>query len=88
MAWSGGRRAMREQGRSSTGTASLPRQSVAYECTGAAGERQEHLDAIISVAGAGQRIRLFRGLHILSIKWATGDLPEECRFLLNTQLIF
>ena len=24
----------------------------------------------------------------VAIKWATGDLPEECRFLLNTQLIF
>ena len=38
--------------------------------------------------GAGQRRRLFRGLDILTIKWATGDLPEECRFLLNTQLMF
>ena len=35
-----------------------------------------------------QRRRLFRGLDILTIKWATGDLPEECRFLLNTQLMF
>ena len=40
------------------------------------------------LAGAGQRRRLFRGLDILTIKWATGDLPEECRFLLNTQLMF
>ena len=31
---------------------------------------------------------MFRGLDILTIKWATGDLPEECRFLLNTQLMF
>ena len=29
-----------------------------------------------------------RGLDILTIKWATGDLPEECRFLLNTQMMF
>ena len=55
---------------------------------GPTGERQEHLDAIVSFAGAGQRRRLFRGLDILTIKWATGDLPEECRFLLNTQLTF
>ena len=48
---------------------------------------QEHLDAIVSFTGAGQRRRLFRGLDILTIKWATGDLPEECRFLLNTQLM-
>ena len=31
--------------------------------------------------------RFFRGLDILTIYWATGDLPEECRFLLNTQLM-
>ena len=42
----------------------------------------------VSFAGAGQRRRLFRGLDILTVKWATGDLPEECRFLLNTQLMF
>ena len=23
-----------------------------------------------------------------AVKWATGDIPEECRFLLNTQLMF
>ena len=45
---------------------------------GHTGERQEHLDAIVS----------FAGIDILTIKWATGHLPEECRFLLNTQLIF
>ena len=55
---------------------------------GPTGERQEHLDAIVSFAGAGHRRRLFRELDILTIKWATGDLPEECRFLLNTQLMF
>ena len=52
------------------------------------GERQEHLDAIVSFAGAGQWRRLFRELENFTIKWATGDLPEECRFLLNTQLMF
>ena len=35
-----------------------------------------------------RRGRLFRELDILTIKWATGDLLEECRFLLNTQLTF
>ena len=52
------------------------------------GEPQDHLDAIVSFAGAGQRRRLFRGLDVLTIKWATGDLPEECRFLLSTQMMF
>ena len=55
---------------------------------GPTGERQEHLDASVSFAGAGQGWRLFRGHDILTIKWAMGDLPEECRFLLNTQLMF
>ena len=58
--------------------------TVAHECSWATGERQEHLDAAVSFAGAGQRRRLFRRLDTLTIKWATGDLLEECRFLLNT----
>ena len=55
---------------------------------GPTGERQEHLDAVVAFAGAAQRRRLFPGLDILTIKWATGDLPEECRFQLNAQLMF
>ena len=35
-----------------------------------------------------QRRRLFRGLDIPTIKWAIDDLPEECRFILNMQLMF
>ena len=31
---------------------------------------------------------MFRGLDIHTIKWATGGLLEECRFLLNTQLVY
>ena len=80
---------MREQGRSKTGIASLPHVKLApMSVPGTTDERQEHLDAIISFAGPGQRRRLFRGLDVLTIKWAIGDLPEECRFLLNTQLMF
>ena len=80
---------MREQGRSKSGIASLPRVKLSpMSAPGPAGERQEHLDAIVSFAGAGQKRRLCWGLDILTIKWATGDLPEECRFLLNAQLMF
>ena len=83
------RSAMREQGRSKTGVASLPHAKQApMSAAGPTGERQEHLGAIISFAGAGQRRRLFRGLDNLTVKWAIGDLPEESRFLLNTQLMF
>ena len=80
---------MREQGRNKTGIAALPHVKLSpMSAPGPTGERQEHLDAIVSFAGARQRRRLFRGLDILTIKWATGDVPEECRFLLKTQLMF
>ena len=83
------RSAIREQCCSKTGIASLPHVKLSpMSAPGPTGERQEHLDAIVSFAGAGQRRRLFRGLDILTIKWAICDLPEECRFLLNTQLMF
>ena len=80
---------MREQGRSKMGIASLPHVKLALMSAPCpTGERQEHLDAIISFAGAGQRRRLLQRLDIPTNKWATGDLLEECRFLLNTQLMF
>ena len=93
-AWRGGRYkavrgAMREQGRRKTGTASLPHAKLArMSAPGPTGERQEHLDAVISFVGAEQRRRIFRVLDILKVKWATWDLPEVCRFPLNTQLMF
>ena len=94
IAWGGGRyklarSAMREQGRSKTGIASLPHVKLSpMSAPGPTGERQEHLDATVSFAGAGQRRRWFWELDILTIEWATGDLPEECRFLFDTQLMF
>ena len=67
---------MREHGRNKTGIASLPHIKLSpMSAPGPTGERKE-------------RRRLFWGLDILTIKWAIGDLPEECRFLLNTQLMF
>ena len=61
---------MREQGRNKTGIASLPHVKLSpMSAPGPARERQEHLDAIVSFAGAGQRRRLFRGLDVL--------LPKE-----------
>ena len=77
---------MREQGRSKTGNASLSHVKLApMIAPGPTGEPHEHLDAIVSFAGVGQNRRSFQELDILTSKWATGDLPEECRFLLNTQ---
>ena len=73
-AWGGGRYTaarspMWEQGRSKTGIASLPHVKLApMSASGPTGERQTHLDAIISSAGAGQRRRLFRGLDVLTKK--------------------
>ena len=83
------RGAMSKQGRSKTGTASLPHVKLAPKSTpGPTGECQEHLDAVIFLAGARHTMCLFQALDILTLKWATGDLPEVCRFLLNTQLMF
>ena len=68
-AWGGGRcklarSAMREQGRSKTGIASLPHVKLSpMSALASTGDRKEHLDAIVSFAGAGQRRRVFRGSH-------------------------
>ena len=54
---------MREQGRSKTGVASLPHVKLApVSAPSPTSERQKHLDAIISFAGAGQRRRLSEDL--------------------------
>ena len=59
IAWGGGRdtlagSAVREQARSKTGIASLPHVKLSpMSAPGPAGERQEHLDASVSLAGAG-----------------------------------
>ena len=60
------------------------RQTVAYECSWSHWRTAE----TPGCRRLHRRRRLFRGLDIVTIKWATGDLPEECRFLLNTQLMF
>ena len=61
---------MRDQGRSKTGIASLPHVKLApVGAPGPTGERQEHLDAVVAFAGAGQKRRLFRILHIFTVKW-------------------
>ena len=81
--------AMREKGRSKTGIASHLHVKLApMSAPGPSGERQEYLDAITAFVSAGQRRRLFRIPDILTVKWATGDLPEECRFLRKTQPVF
>ena len=37
---------------------------------------------------ASSRRRLFKAIDDLTVKWAIGELPEECRWLLNTQAMF
>ena len=72
---------MREQGRSRTGVASQRHAKLAPMSA-------PDMDAVISFVFAGQGKRLFRGLDIVTIKWAIGDTPEECQFVFNTQLMF
>ena len=73
------RSSMREQGRRKTSIASLPHVKLApMSAPGPTGERQEHLDAIISFAGElGRGGVCFGDSTILTIKWATGDLPRR-----------
>ena len=51
------------------GIASPPHVKLApISAPGPTVEREEHLEAVISFGGAGQRRRPFRGLHILTTK--------------------
>ena len=90
-AWRGGsckpaRSAKREQGRSSTGIASLPHVKLSpMSALGPICERQEHLDAVVSFAGCDQRRRLFRGFDILTIKWANGRLAGRVPMFLKKE---
>ena len=89
-AWDGretqrGTKSHERTGRSKTGVASLPHVKLHMSAFGFAGVRQEHLDAVVAFAGAWQRKRMCGVLDALTVVWATGDLPEECRFLRNPQ---
>ena len=89
-AWSGGRcktarGAMKEQGRSKTRMASLPHVKLApMSAPGPTGERQEHLDAAISFAGAEQRRRLFRFECSISSR-SSGHRQPSISLLLPSQ---
>ena len=93
-AWGKGSRreakaAMKDVNKQRTGLASLPHVRLApLSAPGPTGDRMEHLEAIIAFAGAGQRRRLFRALDSLTVRWAIGDLPASCQWLLNTRLMF
>ena len=41
--------------------------------------------SLVAFAGAGQRRRTIRVVDVLSVWWATGDLPEECPFRFSTR---
>ena len=55
---------------------------------GPSGERQEHLDDILKSCGPAVEERLMRALDQLTVRWAVGTLPDACRWLLDTQLLF
>ena len=62
------RGAMRGQRRSKTWrSVSSACQIGAHECPRTTGEKQEHLDAVVAFASAGQRMRMFRVLGILHV---------------------
>ena len=80
---------MRQVGKSADGPPSIPWVRLApLSAAGPSGERQEHLDDIVKEAGVSHRRRFIRCLDELTVKWAIGDLPTTCRWLLNTQVLF
>ena len=94
IAWDGGRyqaarSAMREQGRSKTGVESLPNVKLApMSALEPTGERQEHLGRNRLHRRSRPEEALVAGTRHSHNKWPTGDLQEECRFFLDTQLMF
>ena len=92
MAWGEGdyrqaKAAMREVNRQRNGVPSLPVVRLAPMCAaGPSGERQEH--DIVKFASASSRRRLFKAIDDLTVRWAIGGLPAECRWRLNTQVMF
>ena len=80
---------MRQAARSGDNQPGLPWVRLApLSAPGPSGDRQEHLDDIMKSAGASQKRRLVRCLDDLTVRWATGNVPDSCRWLLNTQVLF
>ena len=46
------------------------------------------MDDILRSCGPAVRRRLMRALDELTVRWAAGTLPDACRWLLNSQLLF
>ena len=93
-AWGSGnfrqaRNEMRAAGRSSDGPPNIPWVRLApLSAAGPTGDRQEHLDDVMSSAGASQKRRLTRCLDEVTVRWATNTLPLTFRWTLNTLAIF
>ena len=72
--------AMKETSRQRGEHASLPRVRLSpLNAAGPSGERQEHIDEIVKFTSISQRRRLFRAIDDLTVRWAIGDLTDECR---------
>eukprot|EP00973_Karenia_brevis_P063539 8829687-Karenia_brevis.AAC.1 len=77
---------MREAGKQPDGPPRIPWVHLApWSAPGPTGDRQEHLDDMLSNAGASQKRRLKRDLDELTVRWAVNKLPSTCRWLPNTQ---
>ena len=64
-----------------------PRQTVANECSWPCWRTATTPGHHCLFRGSWSEEALVRCLDILTIKWVTADLSEECRILLNTQLM-
>ena len=80
---------MKEAGRSADGLPGLPWVRLPpLPAPGPTGERLVHLENVMSCTTIGVKRRFKRALDTLTVRWATGSLPDQCRWLLNTRVLF
>jgi len=83
------KRAMRQAGRSAGSPPKLPWVRLPpLSAPGPSGERPEHLEDILNSTHTSAKRKLLRALDKLTVRWATGSLPDTCRWLLNTRVMF
>eukprot|EP00971_Amphidinium_carterae_P273456 5427141-Amphidinium_carterae.1 len=70
---------MRAASRRLTGKLTLPMPRFSpLSAPGPSGERQEHLEDIMSAATHSTRRKFFKALDTLTVLWAVGSLPQAC----------
>ena len=83
------RKEMRAAGKRPGGRPGIPVARLPpWRAPGPSGDRQEHLNDMLDGSSVRARKRLNRALDELTVRWAVNALPDSCRWLLNTQVLF